>query len=464
MKFYKKGLVFLLTTLFSAVFIFADYNKFGIPDSSEIRKEIQNEWFKQDLELIRLQNTQIRKNYSGQTFQISLEEKEDKFFVYVSPKSSMRIDVYDSTGVHTEVEDVYNINSFGTWMYARNKSDGSPDFIRIYVSKNSDVFIQFKSLKNTARIDFLVYGAYVVKSLPIGIPFEKLFSMSIQDIYNLTQKTIPWEYVDVNLDIYNNSKVMAQTIRSMLPKLAYEDDAMYDEIGSPISIRTGQPFVCDSKNKGKIVLSSCGFVKWVVDGLIEPMAGSYLKREPLVSPTVEYKDTGFQGALNSKFSTNFSLDWTRNLAAASLSVRAKKTYLYSETGVDVKVEPFAAIVTDKGVTNTVGYIKNTGYKPNHLKALLYSLSATEPGYFYLAAIRQTDRKKSEVKVFNDAAVIFPYLDENGYFKIVVFIDGQESKYSEFENQLKKTNDCFIHLVRVKASNVFYPQEKNLYAK
>ena len=106
MKFYKKGLVFLLTTLFSAVFIFADYNKFGIPDSSEIRKEIQNEWFKQDLELIRLQNTQIRKNYSGQTFQISLEEKEEKFFVYVSPKSSMRIDVYDSTGVHTEVEDV----------------------------------------------------------------------------------------------------------------------------------------------------------------------------------------------------------------------------------------------------------------------------------------------------------------------------------------------------------------------
>ena len=45
MKFYKKGIVFLLTTLFSAVFIFADYNKFGIPDSSEIRKEIQNEWF-----------------------------------------------------------------------------------------------------------------------------------------------------------------------------------------------------------------------------------------------------------------------------------------------------------------------------------------------------------------------------------------------------------------------------------
>ena len=49
-------------------------------------------------------------------------------------------------------------------------------------------------------------------------------------------------------------------------------------------------------------------------------------------------------------------------------------------------------------------------------------------------------------------------------EIVVFIDGQESKYSEFENQLKKTNDCFIHLVRVKASNVFYPQEKNLYVK
>lgn len=449
----------LITMLLMNSFVFAEYNKFNIPDSAEIRREIKDTWFKQDLDFIRLQNVQVRKNNYGQSFQINLEEQNDKFIVYVSPKTTMKIDVYDSSGIHTEMEDVYNINSFGSWMYVRNKVDGSPDFIRIYVSKNSDVYLQFRPFKNTARVDFLVYNSFVVKSIPLGIPFEKIFSLSIQEIYNLTKKSIPWEYIDVDVNQYKDVKVMVQTLKSMQNQIAYEDDAMYNELGQPVSILTGQPFVCEEKNKGKIVLSSCGFVKWVVDGLVEPLAGSYLKRNPLINSTVEYNETGFQGSINSKFSTYFSLDWTRNIAAAIFSVRAKKTYLYDQTGVDVKIEPFTAVVTERGITNTVGYIKNTGYKPNNLRGLLYSLCVTEPGYFYLGAIRQTDRKSSEVKVFNDAAVIFPYLDENGIFKISIFMYGQEIKYSVFEENMLKTNDCFIHLVRVKASSVFYPQDK-----
>ena len=124
------------------------------------------------------------------------------------------------------------------------------------------------------------------------------------------------------------------------------------------------------------------------------------------------------------------------------------------------IEPFTAIFTNKGITNTTGYIKNTGYKPDNLKALLYALCLTESDNFYLCAIRQTDRKSSEVKVFNDAAVIFPYLDSDGYFRIAVFMDGQEIKYFDFEKFLLKSNDCFVHLTRVKASNVFYPLDKN----
>ena len=66
------------------------------------------------------------------------------------------------------------------------------------------------------------------------------------------------------------------------------------------------------------------------------------------------------------------------------------------------------------------------------------LAITEPDYFYLAAIRQTDRKSSEVKVFNDAAVIFPFFDKNGTFHISVFMDGEELKYNDFEKYLVNT--------------------------
>ena len=76
--------------------VYAEYNSFGIPDSSEIRTEITDSWFHQDLENIRMNNVQVRKNIEGESFQISLEEQEKQFIVYVSPKSTMQVDVYDS--------------------------------------------------------------------------------------------------------------------------------------------------------------------------------------------------------------------------------------------------------------------------------------------------------------------------------------------------------------------------------
>ncbi|MBS7311283.1 MAG: hypothetical protein KIG70_08900 [Treponema sp.] len=436
--------------------LYAEYNSLGIPDSAEIRKTIIDNWLNQDLEGIRMQNSQIRANKAGEIFQISLEEQSDVFAVYVSPRTQINIDVYDSTGVHTVTEDAYPVNAFGSWMYVRSKDDGKPEYLRIYVAKNSDVYIQFKPHKNVTTCDFVIFNSFAAQNVPLGIPFEKLLTSSVQEIYNLTKNSLPWNYSGYVQNQYDSNILMVKTIRTYLKDIAYENDAMYDEIGKNISITKGTLHIPEERNKGKLVLSSCGFVKWVVDGLVDPIAGSYLKRGPLIESTVEYNPTGYQGNLNNSFNTNFSLDWTRNLAAAALSVRAKKTYLYKDTGVDVTVEPFTAVYTSKGVTNTAGYIKNTGYQPDNLKALLYVLAITEPDYFYLAAIRQTDRKSSEVKVFNDAAVIFPFFDKNGTFHISVFMDGEELKYNDFEKYLVKSKDCFVHLTRIKTSSNFYP--------
>lgn len=448
----------ILTAVFALMTfsVYAEYNRLGIPDSSEIRAEIVEQWFHQDLDVIRMQNAQIRKNKAGESFQISLEEQNDIFIIYVSPQASVKIDVYDSSGIHTITEDAYPVNAFGSWMYARSKDNGEPLYIRYYVSKNTDVYIQFNPQKNITVADFVIFNSFATQNVPVGIPFEKLLTCSIAEIYDLTKNSLPWKYSAYIKNPEEESQIMIETIRANLSNIAYEDDAMYDENGKSISIQKGIPHLCKESNKNKLVLSSCGFVKWVVDGIVEPIAGSYLKRLPLIEPTVEYMSTGFQGTLNESLNTNFSLDWTRNLAAAALSVRAKKTYLYKDTGVDVKEEPFTAVYGKNGITNTAGYIKNTGYQPDNLKALLYVLAVTEPEYFFLAAIRQTDRKSPEVKVFNDAAVIIPLFDSNGIFRIVVFMDGEEIRYNDFEKMLVKNRDCFVHLTRVKTSATFYP--------
>ena len=162
--------------------VYAEYNSFGIPDSSEIRTEITDSWFHQDLENIRMNNVQVRKNIEGESFQISLEEQEKQFIVYVSPKSTMQVDVYDSKGVHTVTEDSFLPNSFGSWLYARSKDSGQSLFVRIYISRNSDVYIQFSPSKKNTTADFVIFNSYVAKSVPVGVPFEKILTMSIAQI------------------------------------------------------------------------------------------------------------------------------------------------------------------------------------------------------------------------------------------------------------------------------------------
>lgn len=455
----KKFLFAILTGLFLLPLSFADYNRFNIPDSSEIRAEIKDEWFDQDLEAIQMNNIQVRESVTGEKFQISLEEEDRNFYVYVSPRVPVKIEVHDSKGVKIVEEESYPINAYGTWVYARSKADQRPQFIRLYVSKNTDVFIEFRPHKNVTVADFIIYNSFAVQSVPIGIPFEKLLTASINDIYSLTKKSLPWKYIDTQSLDFTDKQYMISVLDKMQKDIANEDDAMYDEKGKLVSIKDGKPHAVKEENKDKkLVLSSCGYVKWVVDGIVDPLASSYLKRGPLIEPTVEYSDIGFQKTLNNSFSTYFSLDWTRNLAAAALSVRLKKTYLYKDTGVDVTIEPFTSVFTKQGFVNTAGYITNSGYQPEYIRAVLYVLAVTEPDYFYLAAIRQTDTTQSpEIKVFNDAAVIIPYLDSNGIFKADVFFEGKKYRWNDFERYLIQAKNCFVHLTRVKASKVFYPQ-------
>ena len=281
----------IITTVIAALSLmmssaYAEYNSLGIPDSAEIRKDIADSWFNQDLEAIRMQNAQVRKNKSGESFQVSLEEQADNYLIYVCPKTSMKIDVYDSTGVHTVTEDGYPVNSFGSWVYSRSKEDSKSQYIRIYISKNTDVFIQFKPYKNTTVADFVIFNSFAAQNVPVGISFDKLLTSSIAEVYNLTKNSLPWKYSAYVQNQCEEAQIMITTIRSSLKDMTYEEDAMYDDAGRSVSILNGAPHICDERNKDKLVLSSCGFVKWVVDGLIEPMAGSYLKRYvPMFSPS-----------------------------------------------------------------------------------------------------------------------------------------------------------------------------------
>ena len=169
--------------------------------------------------------------------------------------------------------------------------------------------------------------------------------------------------------------------------------------------------------------------------------------------TVEYKDIGYQGILSNEFTLSFALDFVRNISSAILSVNTGTVYKFNESGVDVTFEPFATGLTDNGLVNTVTFVKDCGYSSGVLKSLLYVLANTEPGIIYFGAIRETDYRTPEVKVFNKNVILMPYFETNGVFNCYVFMNGMEMKLSDFLNIYK--ND-YVYLTRVRSNDRFFP--------
>ncbi len=453
-----KKLLCLITVLCAVLPVFAAYNRLGIPDSSEIRVGLEEQWFTAPLEVIRQNAPEIRANNNGEKFQIRLEENDSTFNVFVSPRALIKVNVYSDKGMFTEEQELYPGDAAGSWVLIRDKRTGKPLRIRYYFLRNSEVFLQFTPQGKIALADLVIFGYYAARGVPTGMPFEKFYSASFEDVMTITESKLPWNYVLTDPQQYDGIKQMIAVIREKLPAITLVQDAMYDENGELVHISNGRKFekteTADIPEEN-LLLSSAGFVKWIADGLVEPMSGGLLKRDPLIKETVNVKDNGRQGVLSQKYDLFFSLNWVRNLSSAVVSVYAGKTYLFNQSGVDVTVNPFASSITDKGVANTVTFVENSGHTVAVLPSLLYVLAATEPSTLYLAAIRGTDRTVSpEIMAFNDCVAFFPYFQEDGSFACNVFMNGREMS---LENFCYYYAEDFVYLTRIKSSERFFPK-------
>ena len=444
----------LLLLLFAAP-VFADYNSWGIPDSSEIRKGLKERWFEASLEDVRMNLPEIYDNDAGQKFQVRLEESDSTYMIFVAPCATINVKVYSNKGMSYEQQEIYPGEAPGSWVLVCDKKTNKPIRIRWYFSVDSDIYVQFTPYGRTAVADLLIYGNYASKGASTGIPFDKLYDLSFADVMKMTAISLPWKYVTVDGDKFGSVLQMAGMIQKNLGRVMFVQNAMYDEDGKLVQITNGKPFDTENQDPAKLYLSSAGFVKWIADGLVEPIAGTKLKRGPLVKETVSVKENGYQGVLSQRYNLFFALDWIRNLAAAIVSVNNGKVYMYNESGTDVTINPFAATISGAGTLNTVTFIEDTGYNVSVLKSLLYVLAATESGNFYFGAIRETDKTiPPEIKVFNDCVAFFPYFSSNGSFGCFVYMNGKQISLDDF---CMIYPDSYVYLTRARASNNFYPE-------
>ena len=356
----------------------------------------------------------------------------------------------------------------GTWILRRNAESGKPISITIYLRESSDLFIvlrpsEIERFKDKSVIDFCLFQAYVRRDIPISFSFESLYYTSLNELKAKTAQQLPWYIFDPPQQ-YSTVEATSKALAKRLDTLVYLEDGAFDENGKPCYIETGMPqtkeeilnaasaadIAVGTKIKGGV--NCAGFVKWIIDGIIKPIAGSGTYINSLKRPT-DIPETDFNAAYLEKRDLFFGLDWIRNLAAARLSLTMKKTVYPQSAGIDVTVEPFSFSlpVRSHGFTQKkfAGYFKSVGYQVEYLQALLYYLAITEPGHFYLASVSGETGTPS-LRQHSHVVAIFPYFDMLGTFKVDIYENAQATPLEDF---IQKNKDAFIALVRVKSPEV-----------
>ena len=456
-----KGLIVLLLCICS--FAWADYDPWGIPDSSEVRKALRERWFTAPLSTVRTYGSEIFQSKIGTNYQVRKEEQNGEIAIIVSPEQNVLIDVYTGNEKNTTVESsIYPETAPGSWILYRNLKNGKPKRIRYYFMSNSEIFVEFNAVGKKTNADFVMFDMYAAKGVPLGITFETLYSMSFADLRKLTKSSLPWYLASSQPGMYHSNLQMIAVIRENLDSIESVEDGAYNEKGESVYVLSNtKRELKEGENPNKLQLSSAGFLKWIVDGLVSANVGGYTYLKPLYKKTVSLPTAGHADVFSQEYNMTFTLDWTRNLAVSLLSIQRDVDYDYSNSGVDVAISPFNSGRLNNGevTANAVSYIKNSGYRIGVLKALLYVLAITESDHSYLVSVREAvaseknDDSYPEVGIFNNCAALFPYFSDDGRFHCAVFENGKEIALDKF---IEKYEGSFVNLARLQSSDRFFP--------
>ena len=430
-----------------------------IPDSAEIRESITASWFSAPLEKVVKRPSEMHTDSKGNTFTVSgnyAENREDGFVISIIPN----ITDYSLPE--------HNLVPQGTWRLYRKLDTGAPLLIKIYPRENPALSISLrpasqKAYSGKSFIDICLFNAYVRKDIAIGVPFETLYHISLSRLKELTEAIIPWDLF--NPPRYNSPvKAMSRIVENLHYRLVPMKDACFDHNGNPVHISNSQPQteleisiamnIDQTRAEVSGGVDSAGFAKWIIDGMVRPVAGQGTIIESLKRAT-EVPKTHFTKPYIDTENVFFGLNWIRNLGAAALSLNLNRTVYPDSSGLDVTDCPFA--LTDVAVTTDTeesagkqpafwGYQRYAGYQTSYLLPLLYYLSVVEPDHFYLACI-STAPSSTELRMYDRVAVFFPYFDGFGVFHVDVYEDGEQMSINDF---IEKNKDAYAALVRVRA--------------
>lgn len=438
--------------IFSCVFSIwgLDLPTSQIPDDSYLRFRLKDSWLTEVPNRVISRGSVIERLENGDRVEVRTQEGREEFMVILSrelARGSLTTGQFPGWAQ-------------GSWMLTRRKDTGAGVLIRIFLRSDQNTYIQFRPFTNEkCQMDLVLYGGYIVRSLPVAVPFERLYTMSINDVLKLVGDKFPIHYFDPDPSIYRDSRRFVAQIRERLGGLRFADDGAIDENGNYVFIATLQP-----QNTASAGLNCSGFAKWLIDGCLRPVTGKRLSIEPLKEP---YNDRGstFTANWEERRDPYFGLDWIRNLAAEANGTLRAPSYRSLEE-FEVRKNNFSLVIVNENRTSTTlsypGFLGEAGFGVEGLYPLLYTLAVDNPFSFYLAAVnnefgttitRENPRGGPRLRQYFHVAALVPYFDELGNFRIAVFESAVETSFAGFRGRYP---GHYVNLVQVPVPSSFEP--------
>jgi hypothetical protein len=347
----------------------------------------------------------------------------------------------------------------GSWILTRRRDDGSAVRIRVFLRSDPYTYVQFRPLSDDkCLMDMVLYDAYVIRSLPVPMNFERLYVLPVEEVLS-TATVFPRRYFDPSPDMYRDKRAFIAARRERLPELTFRDDGAIDQEGRYVFINDGSG---QDEWQG---LNCSGFAKWVVDGMLRPITGERLSIAPLKAP-FGVRGSTFNEPYEPLRDPYFGLDWTRNLAAAAGTVLRSPSFGVLEE-IEVRNAPFSSVILrgKQGTTSVrayPGFLPDAGFGFEGIHPLLYTLAIDEPDSMYLvsintetgpAATAENPRGGFRMRQHYHIALLVPYFNEYGNFQVAVFESAEETSFNRFKTRYPGQH---VNLVRLPVETVFDP--------
>ena len=427
----------------------------NIEDDSSIRRAIESTWFRESPAMILAKQPEIHTLRSGRRVQVRTEtsaQNREEFAVVLAREQNGAFPGWAQ----------------GSWVLTRRLDTNEASRIRIFLRSDFNVYVQFRPLSsNRSQMDVVLYDAYVLRSLPIPIPFERLFVLPVEDALSAAGSRFPRRYFDIEPGRYRDVRAFVADVRARLPELTFVDDGAIDQNGDFVFINTLLPQDIAAQG-GRGGVNCSGFAKWIVDGLLRPVTGQRLPVRPLAAPFGDRGgiSTEHWEALRDPF---FGLDWIRNLASRAGTTLRSPNFASLEE-IEVRSLSFSQLIHRQGGERTVrpyrGFLENAGFCIEGIQPLLYTLAVNEPGWIYLAVVNEewgaerfdgfdphNLRGLPRLRQFFHIAVLVPFFTETGAFQVVVFESAAETSFQRFRTRYP---GHFVNLVRVPVGGRFDP--------